>query len=110
MKNVQNRMDLSNNSLLDLAATLRSDGVEIESGLKEDLSDSGKFLKEYFKVVDMDLEVKAENELKLQTKSVVLCKNIPEFVEFVKQKRKVVKPVTLRYGADGGGKFFKNLR
>ena len=105
MLNVQNRMDLSNTEVLDLAAALRVDGVEIEPNLREDLYDShsGKLLSEYFEVKEMPMEVKNENDLEVQNKSVVVCKNVEAFVEFVKEKRNVKNNVTLRYGADGGG-------
>ena len=103
--NAQNRLDLSNNAVLDLAASFRTDGVEIESGLREDLYESGTFLKDHFDVKDFDLEVKqADGSTQMQSKPVVFCKDVDTFVKFVKEKRGTKNPVILRYGADGGGK------
>ena len=98
-------MNLSDNALLDLSATFRSDGVNVEPGLKKDLYESNMLLKEFFEVRNMDMEVKSNNEIVMQSKPVVICKDIQNFVEFVKAERKVTKPVLLRYGADGGGMY-----
>ena len=51
------------------------------------------------------MEVKVENEVVTKSKPVVICKDVPRFVEFVKEKRNVQNSVTLKYGIDGGGKF-----
>ena len=104
LKNAQNRLDLSNNVLLDLAASLRSDDVKIEPGLREDLYESGTMLKDYFEVRDFDLEIKENGEIVTVKKSVVFCTDVPKFVEFVKEKRGICNDVILKYGADGGGK------
>ena len=50
LKNAQNSLDLSNNALLDLAASLRTDNVKIEAGLREDLYESGTIFKDHFDV------------------------------------------------------------
>ena len=108
MKNVQNRLDLSDNALLDLAGAFRSDGIEIEPGLKDEIYESSTLLEEFFEVQEMVMEVKIENKTVLKPKPVVLCKNLDGFVDFIKQKRNVKNPVALKYGADGGGKHSKN--
>ena len=56
--NVQNRCDLSNNELLDIASALRDDGVAVEAGLREDLYEAGTMLKDHFSVQNFKMEVK----------------------------------------------------
>ena len=103
MLSVQNRCDMSNNTLLDVASALRSNGIQLESGLQETLYESGTILESFFEVKDMDMEVKNDGETMIVSKPVVLCKNIQNFVDYVVQKRNVKNPVTLKYGADSGG-------
>ena len=105
MKNVQNQCDLSNEAILDVAASLREDGVEIEPGLKKEIRESGKLLSDYFEVQDMEMEVKVEDEIVEKPKPVIVCKDVDEFIEFVKIERKIKNPVTLKFGADGGGNY-----
>ena len=104
MKNIQNRCDLSDNAVLNIASSLRTDGVEIESGLRSDLFETGTLLEEFFEIKHLDMEIKVDNEVEIQSKAVVLCKNIPDFVEFIREKRGLKNPFILKYGADGGGK------
>ena len=103
MKNIQNRCDMSNNELIDVAKSLRLDNVKIEPGLKEELFDSDAFLKEFFEVREMEMEVKVDNEIVTQMKHVVLCKDVNAFCEDVMKRRGVKNKVTVKYGADGGG-------
>ena len=110
MMNIQNRVDVSDNALLDIATSLRADGVKLESGLKGSLSHSGKVLSEHFEVKNFDMEVKYEGKVVKESKPVVLCKDIDKFVEHVKTKRGMEGPVILRYGLDGGGTLSKKLR
>ena len=109
MKNLQNRCDLSNNAVLDIASSLRSDGVEVEPGLRNDLFETGTLLERFFEVKHLDMEVKVENDVEIQSKPVVLCKDIPEFVEFIKEKRNIKHSFLLKYGADGGGIIFHRI-
>ena len=106
MKNIQNRCDLSNNAILDVASSLRADGVDLEPGLRNDLYESGTLLEEFFEVKNLDMEVKVENDLVVQSKPVVVCKSVPEFVEFIKKKRNTKNSILAKYGADGGGKSY----
>ena len=106
LKNVQNRLDLSNNAVLDLAASLRTDDVMVEPGLREDLYESGTLLKDHFEVKDLEYETKIDGEPATVIKPTVVCKNIDNFVQFVKQKRNVQSDVIVKYGADGGGTIF----
>ena len=99
----QNRSDLSNQTLLNLATTFRENGVKVEPGLKSSLKESGKIFEEHFEVRKIDMEVKVEDKIVIREKSVVVCKNVDAFVEEVKTKRKIKGPVTLKFGADGGG-------
>jgi len=107
MKNIQKRNDLSNSSLLDIASSLRTDGVQLEPGLREDLYESGKLLKDHFHVKNLPMVVKVGDEIGIQEKPVVLCKDIQKFIEYVKEERKVENPILVKYGADAGGGFFK---
>ena len=103
MMNIQSRSDISDNQLIDIAASLRSDGVEIEAGLTKDIYDSGKYCESHFEVKEMEFDVRVDGEVKTQVKPIVLCKDVSNFVEFVKTERKVENPVMCRYGLDGGG-------
>ena len=107
MKNIQKRNDLSNSSLLDIASSLRTDGVQLEPGLREDLYESGKLLKDHFHVKNLPMVVKVDDEIGIQEKPVVMCKDVQKFVEYVKEERKIENSYMVKYGADGGGGFFK---
>ena len=100
---------MSNNALLDIASSLRTDGVKLESGLREDLYETGKLLKDHSEVQNFEMEFKVDGELKKEVKPVVLCKDIAAFVEYVKEQRKVKNRVMLKYGLDGGGKSKKQI-
>ena len=107
MKNLQNCCDFSNETVLDVAASLRDSGVKIEPGLKQEIRSSGKVFADHFEVKNFDLEVKVGDELVVQSKPVVLCKDVDQFVEFVKSERKIKKSVSLKLGADGGTEKFE---
>ena len=102
MKEVQNQCDLSNKTVIDMAATFRGQGVEIEPGLREELYESGKILSEHFEVRKIDMEVKEGDEIVTKPKDVVLCKNVDKFVDHVKKERNI-QNASLKFGADGGG-------
>ena len=106
MKDMQNRTDVSDNSLLNIAAAFRANNVEIEAGLTREIYDSGKICADHFEIQEMDFDVKVGDEQKIQSKSVVICKDVEQFVEFVKQKRNVKNSATLKYGLDARGIYF----
>ena len=101
--NAQNRLDLSNNALVNLAASLRADNVQVESGLTKDLYEVDTLLEEHFDVKNFNLEEKRDGEISMVSKPVVFCKDVSKFVAFVKEKRNIKGAVSLKYGADGGG-------
>ena len=98
MKNIQKRNDLSISSLLDIASSLRTDGVQLEPGLREDLYESGKLLKDHFHVKNLPMVVKVNDEIGIQEKPVVLCKDIQKFVEHVKEERKIENSYSAQIG------------
>ena len=108
--NAQNRSDLSNQTLLNLAASLREDGIKIEPGLKNTLNNSGKIFEDFFELKNVEMEVKQDDELVTKSMPLVVCKDVDEFVEEIKRKRNIQNPVKLKFGADGGGKSMKNSK
>ena len=79
LRNVQNRCDLSNTELLDVAAALRVDGVKIESGLRNDLYDAN-IMTEFFEVQQLNMEVKRDKEIVVESKAVIICNTLLERV------------------------------
>ena len=79
------------------------DNVSIEAGLRDDLYDKNSLIKDHFDVKEFEFEEKIDGEITMVSKPLVFCKNVDNFVQFVKVKRNVKNKVSLKYGADGGG-------
>ena len=80
----------------------------IETGMKGKLTDRNHKLDDMFEVKSEDFEFKNKetDEIHIEKRPVVFCKNKEQFVDFVKKWRNVNNPL-LKVMIDGGGNFLK---
>ena len=78
----------------------------IESGVQEILMES---MEAFFELKDFNMKVRTKNGNYIDyLKTVVLCKNITAFVNYVlATKNWTRQEVSLKFGIDAGGNFFK---
>lgn len=109
MEKMQTNLSLSQNQTPNLAAMIRVSSKSrkpIEPNLKQTLVRNGHRFNNFFEVKTFDFQSIKANKITDVTSVVVYCNNLKDFIEYVKQQRKV-SDVHLKFGVDGGGGFFK---
>lgn len=108
--NMQKSGDFSDAQILGIAQSFRENigRLAIQPYLKQALIDEGESIKDFFEVREMSLQVKGDDGYELAQKPVVICKNVPAFIDYVIEERQIASKVLLKkFGADGGRAMFK---
>ena len=109
MSNLQSNLNLTDRATNEIAAAIRvatRNRKAVETGLKTKLAAQSDAINQYFGYDEISfMNVKA-NKFSEDLKVVVYCKDVPGFIEHVKEVREVSESL-LKIGIDGGGGFLK---
>ena len=107
---VQLNLNLSNKKLNQMGSVLRSSlgKKSVEPGLRAHIRSMGESLEKYFKVEFLQFERKNKdtNEINEEFVPAVVCSDLEEFINHIKQRRDIDYEVINKIGIDGGNFFF----
>ena len=101
--------NLSNKKTIGIAADLRAATRKrslIEPGLKSHLVENNHSVDEFFKIERVIFNKTKKNVQSSSDQIIIHCKNVTDFIRYIKKKRDV-SDVHLKFGIDGGGGFLK---
>ena len=112
MQSIQNTTDLPNKTIKLITSEIRKHHGKrsVEPGIAEGLINDPKVLEKYFQTEYIPLQCKNENTKEVETivKELVFCKDIPGFIDFIKESRGIKdEGASVKFGIDGGQNFFK---
>lgn len=112
MQSIQNTTDLPNKTIKLITSEIRKHHGKrsVAPGIAEGLINDPKVLEKYFQTEYIPLQCKNENTKEVETivKELVFCKDIPGFIDFIKESRGIKdEGASVKFGIDGGQNFFK---
>ena len=109
LASLQKKLQCSENKLLMLAREFRTQGVQFEPNIREDLAKLSHSLDEYFNVEKLEFICKNSDKVDVTADvDLVYVKDLDVFITHVISERELdAEKVLVRVGLDGGGGSFK---
>lgn len=109
LASLQKKLQCSENKLLMLAREFRTQGVQFEPNIREDLAKLSHSLDEYFNVEKLEFICKNSDKVDVTADvDLVYVKDLNVFITHVISERELdAEKVLVRVGLDGGGGSFK---
>lgn len=114
LSKIQQKLNLSTNNTIKLASCLHklkgnTNEKLTDTYIKSKLQEKRHLLDPFFEIQQANLENGQENRHEPVQRTVIFCKNILAFLDFILKMRKIKQEDVqlLKIGLDGGGGFFK---
>lgn len=103
---IKSNCDLSTRNTIALSSTLRALDIPIAPNIRFNLTKHNKLLEHFFDVTYLPFDVNGDANIEL--KPVVYCKNVPNLIQFVCERRNIKEQdYFVKIGIDGGGGIMK---